>query len=569
MTEATVSSRQIGSKETETMPQTNVHEQPGRLRRVIVASSLGAVFEAYDLVLYGPLAAIIATQFFSGLDQAYAYIFTLLSAAITYVARPFGGLVFGRLGDLVGRKHTFLLTILIMGISTVIIGLLPNYAAIGIASPILLMTLRIVQGLAFGGEFGGAVTFIAEHAPAGKRGFATSSVAITMACGLVLAILVVLACELLVGKEAFEAWGWRIPFLLSAVLMLISVYIRLRLQESPVFLKMKRTGQGSTQPIKEAFGRWRYLRTSLLVLFGAVAGQAVATATGAYPIYMLMLNLKIDPFLLHYTILGYSVFFVLFMIMAGWISDRIGRKPVMLAGFLGTAIVAYPIFQSITHYAHPGLEASIKESPVIISADPRQCGSYFDPTRFSLSEGSSSCDMARRAVAKLGVPYVNRDAPEDGPANIAVGNDIIVSFNAHSLDEAALAKESSAFNAAVKAALSAHGYLTSAPADKTNVPALIGLLALLNFFVALASAPLAIWMIEMFPTRIRYTALALSYNIGGWFGGFLPTIAYAAFYATGDLYAGVWYIATMLLISFLIGGLFLPETRGRQLESIA
>jgi MFS family permease len=538
----------------------------GSLGKVVVASSLGAIFEAYDLVLYGPLAAIIAAQFFSGLDTAYAYTFTLLSAAVTYVARPFGGLVFGPLGDVVGRKYTFLLTIVIMGLSTVCIGLLPSYAAIGVASPLLLMGLRIVQGLAFGGEFGGAVTYIAEYAPAKRRGFATSAVAITMACGLVLAILVVLACEFALGKDAFEAWGWRVPFLLSAVLMLLSVYIRLRLQESPVFLAMKRAGRGSKSPLREAFGRWEHLRTVLLVLFGAIAGQSVATATGSYPIYLLMLNLKIDPFLLHYTILGYSVVFVAAMIMAGWLSDRVGRKPVVLAGFLGTALAAYPVFQGITHYAHPRLEAAVAMSPVTVMADPATCSRQFDP--FGLADFRSACDIARRAVAKLGIPYSNRDAPAGGGTQVEIGATTIPVFDGHGLDRPAFTQRAKAFDSAFTAALVNAGYPARAAPEATNVFALIGLMAFLNIFVAMASAPLAAWLVEMFPTRIRTTAFALPYNVGGWFGGFLPAISFAAFTATGNLYAGLWYSIGVLMISLVIGSLFLPETRGRALEGV-
>jgi MFS family permease len=538
----------------------------GGLRRVVVASSLGAIFEAYDLVLFGPMAAIIAAQFFSGLDPAYAYIFTLLSIAVTYVARPFGGLVFGPLGDRVGRKYAFLLTIVMMGLATVCIGLLPSYAAIGVASPLLLMGLRIIQGLAFGGEFGGAVTYIAEHAPASRRGFATSAVAITMACGLVLAILVVIACGWVLGKDAFEAWGWRIPFLLSAVLMLLSVYIRLRLHESPIFLSMKKAGRASKAPLREAFGRWSHMRTVLLVLFGAIAGQSVATATGAYPIYLLMLNLKIDPFLLHYTILGYSVFFVAAMIVAGWLSDRVGRKPVVLAGFLGTALAAYPVFQGITHYAHPRLEAAVAANPVTVVANPATCTRQLDP--LGLAEFRSGCDVARRAVAKLGVPHSNRDAPAGSAALVQIGATTLPAFDGRGLDRTAFTQQAKAFEGWLAGALSAAGYPARAAPETTNVPALIGLMAVLNIFVAMASAPLAIWLIEMFPTRIRTTAFALPYNVGGWFGGFLPAIAFTAFTVTGNLYAGLWYSVGVLLISLAVGGLFLPETRGRALEEV-
>jgi MFS family permease len=539
----------------------------GGLRRVVVASSLGAIFEAYDLMLFGPMAAIIAAQFFSGLDPAYAYIFTLLSMAVTFVARPFGGLVFGPLGDRVGRKYTFLLTIVIMGLSTVAIGLLPSYAVIGVASPLLFMGLRIVQGLAFGGEFGGAATYIAEHAPASRRGFATSAMAITMACGLVLAILVVIACGWALGKDAFEAWGWRIPFLLSAVLMLLSVYIRLRLQESPLFLAMKNAGHGSKAPLREAFGQWKHLRTVLLVLFGAIAGQSVAAATGAYPVYLLMLNLKIDPFLLHYTILGYSVVLVAAMIAAGWLSDRVGRKPVVLAGFLGTALAAYPVYQGITHYAHPRLEAALAASPVTVVADPATCSRQLDP--LGLAEFRSACDIARRAVAKLGVPHGNRNAPEGSGVLVEIGATAIPASDGHSLDRAAFTQQTKAFEGKLAAALAAAGYPARAAAETTNVPALIALMAFLNIFVAMASAPLPAWLIEMFPTRIRTTAFALPYNIGGWLGGFLPAIAFTAFTVTGNLYAGLWYSIGVLAISLGIGGLLLPETRGRALEDVA
>ncbi|MGU3663900.1 MFS transporter [Methylobacterium sp. A49B] len=531
-----------------------------------MASSLGAVFEAYDLVLFGPMAAIVARQFFSGLDEAYAYVFTLLSAAVTFLARPFGGLIFGRLGDLVGRKYTFLLTIVIMGGATVAIGLLPPYAAIGVLSPALLMGLRIVQGLAFGGEFGGAVTYIAEHAPADRRGLATSAVGITMACGLVLAILVVIACETLLGKAAFEAWGWRIPFLLSAVLMLVSVYMRLKLQESPVFLRMRRGGGGSRQPVREALGRWSSLRIVLLVLFGLVAGQSVASATGAYPIYLLMLNLKIDPFLLHYTILGYSTCLVACMIAAGWLSDRIGRKPIMLAGFLGTALLAVPVYEGVTRYAHPALAAAVADRPVVVAADPAGCSRQFDP--FGLARFESPCDLARRTVAKLGVPYATRDLPPGSPVQIMIGTASLAAFDGTGLDKKALDARTADLGKALAAAVAAAGYPAKADPAKTNLPALIALLSLLNACVALASAPLAAWMIELFPTRIRNTALSVPYAVGGWFGGFLPAIAFSAFTMTGNLYAGLWYALVVLAAAFLVSALFLPETRGRPLDGI-
>ena len=559
--------RQAGATHPDTRTDAEaLPEERGRVRRVIAASSLGAVFEAYDLVLFGPMAAIIARQFFSGLDEAYAYVFTLLSAAVTFLARPFGGLIFGRLGDLVGRKVTFLLTIVLMGGATVAIGLLPSYAAVGVLSPILLMILRIVQGLAFGGEFGGAVIYIAEHASAERRGLATSAVGVTMACGLVLAILVVLACEAALGKAAFEAWGWRIPFLLSSVLMGVSIYMRLKLQESPVFLAMRRGGGGSRRPVTEALGRWANLRVVLLVLFGAVAGQAVATATGSYPIYLLMLNLKIDPFLLHYTILGYSTCLVACMIAAGWLCDRIGRKPVTLAGFLGTAVLALPVYEGVTRHAHPDLAAAVAERPVVVAADSAGCSRQFDP--FGLARFDSPCDVARRAVAKLGVPYTARDLAAGETARIEIGAVVLAAFDGAGLDGPTLTARTAAFGRDLAEAVKAAGYPARADPAKTDVPMLIALMSLLNAFVALASAPLAAWMIELFPTRIRNTALSVPYTVGGWFGGFFPAIAFSAFTATGHLYAGLWYAVAVLAVAFAVSALFLPETRGRALDAI-
>jgi MFS family permease len=536
------------------------------LRRVIVASSLGAIFESYDLVLYGPLAAIIAKQFFSALDEVSAYIFTLLSFALGYLVRPFGAVIFGRLGDRVGRKYSFLITIVIMGISTTFIGLLPSYAVIGVAAPALLMGLRLLQGLAFGGEFGGAVTYIAEYAGDAHRGLATSAVGITSACGLILSVLVVLACEVSMGKAPFEAWGWRIPFLLSVVLMLVSAYIRRRLQESPLFVQLKQEGGIAKEPLKEAFGNGRHLRTALLLLFGVVAGSSVALATGAYPIYLLMLNLKIDPFLLHYTILGSSTLFVFFMIGSGWLSDRIGRKPVMLTGFALTAAMCFPIFSAISHYASPALEAAIQTSPVTVRAYPRECSRQFDP--IGIASAGSSCDIARKAIAKAGVPYANETTTAGVDATITIGALQLTAFDGRSLDKATAGRRSAAFSKELDTALADAGYPARADPKQTNVSALIVLMSLLYASVALASAPLAAWAVELFPTSVRDTALSVPYHIGGWFGGFFPAIAFSAFAVTGNLYAGLWYSIVVLLLSFVVSGLLLPETRGRSLIAV-
>ena len=536
------------------------------LRRVVVAAALGAIFESYDIALFGPLASLVAANFFSGLDPSSAYVFTLLSFAIAYLVRPVGAAVFGQFNDRAGRKQTFLITIVILGVSTALMGLLPSYAAIGVASPCLMMLLRVCQGLGFGGEFGSAVTYIAEHARPDQRGLATGAFAITSACGLVLSILVVLATELVLGKTAFEAWGWRIPFLFSAVLMLISVRLRLRLQESPLFLQLRADGRVSAAPLREAFGTRRYLRTSLIALFGAIAGNSVALAVAAYPIYFLMLNLRVDPLLLDYTILGYSVLLALFILGAAWLSDHVGRKPLMLAGFMLTALACFPVFKAITHYADPGLEAAIRVSPVRVLADPTQCSLQIDP--IGVVAPRTSCDIAHKALAKAGVPYTSIAVPGQPVARVEIGATRLESFESRGLSKPELATRTRAFGQELTAALSRAGYPVKADPRHTNVVALILWIGLLCLFVALASGPLASWLVEMFPTRIRGTALSLPYNLGGWFGGFLPAVVFSVFTSTGDFYSGLWYAIGMLALATLIAAVCLPETRGRSLVAI-
>jgi MFS family permease len=536
------------------------------LRRVVIASSLGAIFESYDLTLFGPLAPIIAAQFFANLDSSGAYVFTLLSFALPYVVRPLGGVIFGSLGDRTGRKYSFLVTITILGTTTVLIGLLPSYATIGITSPILLMALRVCQGMGFGGEFGSAVTYIAEHAQPDRRGLATAAVVITNACGLVLSILVVLATELTIGQGAFERWGWRIPFLLSAALMLISIYMRRQLYESPVFVQLRVEGKLSKAPLREAFATRRYLGRTLLAVCGVIAGSSVAAALGTYPIFFLMLNLKIDPFLLHYTILGYSVLFVLFLIGAASVSDRLGRKPVMVTGFLLTALVCIPIFKAIPHYASPALEAAVAAAPIRVHADPADCTGQIDP--IGVRQPRTSCDIALRALAKAAVPYSKVAVPRQLPAQVTVGQVRVVAFDGRGLAEAEYEARARAFAGELTSALASDGYPKHADPGHTRVIALIGLLVLLNLFVALAAGPSAACLVEMFPSRIRDSALSVPYNIGTWFGGFLPTIVFAVFTLTGDFYAGLWYAVAMLVFSSAIATVFLPETRGRSLGAI-
>lgn len=536
------------------------------LRRVVIASSLGAIFENYDLALFGPLTAIISTRFFANLDATSAYVFTLLSFAVAYIVRPLGALVFGRMGDRAGRKYSFLATITILGISTVLIGLLPSYATIGLAAPILLMALRVLQGLAFGGEFGSAVSYIAEYARPTRRGLATGAFVITAACGLALSILVVLASELVVGQDAFERWGWRIPFLFSGVLMFVSAYMRRRLQESPLFATLRAQGNLSAAPLREAFATRRYLPRAVLATLGAVAGSSVASAVGSYPIYFLMLNLKVDPFLLHYTILGYSFFFVVFLIGAATLSDRVGRKPLMVAGFITTALVCFPIFKAITHYADPALETAAASTPIQVRVDPVECSAQIDPV--GVRKPYTSCDIAHRSLAKAAVPYVTVAVPGVSPAQVGVGANQLIAFDGRGLEASEYTARTRAFEKKLGGILTAAGYPSSAPVQGTRVIALIALFSLLNLFVSMAVGPLAAWLVEMFPTRIRDSALAVSYNVGVWFGGFLPTIVFTAFTLTGNLYSGLWYAVTVLLVAAVICVLCLPETRGRPLGTI-
>ncbi len=539
---------------------------PRETRRVIFASSLGTVFEWYDFYLYGSLAAIIAKQFFSGLNDTSAFIFALLAFAAGFAVRPFGALVFGRLGDLVGRKYTFLVTILLMGVSTFLVGVLPSYASIGVAAPIILITLRLLQGLALGGEYGGAATYVAEHSRNDNRGLATSWIQTTATGGLFLSLLVILGCRLVLGNEAFEAWGWRIPFLLSAVLLGISVYIRMQLHESPLFQKMKAEGKQSKAPLSEAFGQWRNLKIVLLALFGATAGQAVVWYTGQfYALYFLTQTLKVDAttanLLLAAGLLIGTPFFVIF----GWLSDRIGRKPIIMTGCLIAALTYFPLFQAITHYANPQLEAAAASSPVRIVADPTQCSFQFDPVGKKVFD--SSCDIAKSALAKSGVPYTNQAAPAGSVAEVRVGTTVIAAFEGAGLDKSTFAVRQADFSLTLSQSLNQAGYPTKANPDRVDKPMLVLLLSILVILVTMVYGPIAAWLVELFPTRIRYSSMSLPYHIGnGWFGGFVPTIAFALVSLKGDIYYGLWYPIIVALMTLVIGTLFLRETRGASLR---
>ncbi|MGE8392413.1 MFS transporter [Pseudomonas sp. BIGb0427] len=534
-------------------------------RKVIFASSLGTVFEWYDFYLYGSLAAIIAKHFFAGVNETTSFIFALLAFAAGFAVRPFGAIVFGRLGDMIGRKYTFLITIVIMGISTAVVGLLPDYATIGVAAPVILITLRLLQGLALGGEYGGAATYVAEHAPKGKRGYFTSWIQTTATLGLFLSLLVILACRTLLGTEAFEAWGWRIPFLLSILLLIVSVYIRLQLSESPVFQKMKAEGKASKAPLTESFARWDNLKIVIMALLGGTAGQAVVWYTGQfYALFFLLQMLKIDPQTANLLIAGSLLIGTPFFILFGSLSDRIGRKGIIMAGCIIAALTYFPIFKALTEYGNPDVFIAQEKNPVTVVADPNQCSFQFDPV--GKAKFTSSCDLAKSVLAKKAIPYANVKAEPGSVAQIHIGDKVLQSFEGTGMPAADFKAQNDAFIATLGTALKDAGYPEKADPAKTNYPMVLLLLTILVIYVTMVYGPIAAWLVELFPTRIRYTSMSLPYHIGnGWFGGFLPTVAFAMVAATGDIYYGLWYPIVIAVMTAILGTFFLPETKDRDI----
>jgi MFS family permease len=542
-------------------------------KRVILASSAGTIFEWYDFYLYGSLAAIIGAQFFSSFPEATRNVFALLAFAAGFLVRPFGALFFGRLGDLIGRKYTFLMTILIMGTSTFVVGLLPNYETIGWAAPIILIALRMLQGLALGGEYGGAVVYVAEHAPANRRGFFTSWIQTTATLGLLLSLMVILGVRTYVGEKEFAAWGWRIPFLVSIGLLAVSVWIRLQMEESPAFKRMKEEGRTSKAPIGEAFGQWKNAKFALIALFGLVAGQAVVWYTGQfYALFFLQSILKVDMFTANVLIAWSLILGTGGFIFFGSLSDRIGRKPIILAGCLLAAVTYFPVFKTLSEAANPALYKAQQATPVIVLAAPNDCSFQFNPT--GTSKFTSSCDVTKALLARSSVAYSVQEAPAGSIAKVKVGDKEVASYDSSKLTGDEIKAVPAAFTKSVNEALAAAGY----PAPGKPAPGMVKmenffdfngqvvtLVLLLTYLVLLVTAvygPIAAALVELFPTRIRYTGMSLPYHIGnGWFGGLMPATAFAMIAATGDPYYGLWYPIVIAVMTVVIGLIFVKDNR--------
>ncbi|MDB5470000.1 MAG: transporter [Caulobacter sp.] len=541
--------------------------QRGGHLMVIGGASAGTIFEWYDFYLYGSLAGFISKHFFSGVNETTGYILALMAFAAGFFVRPFGAVVFGRLGDLWGRKNTFLVTMLLMGASTFVVGLLPDYKTIGLAAPILLVAMRLIQGLALGGEYGGAATYVAEHAPPGKRGLYTSFIQTTATLGLFLSLIVILGVRGQTGEAVFADWGWRIPFLASALLLIVSLWIRLRLNESPVFQKMVDEGRAAKKPLAEAFADGKNLKLVILALVGLTAGQAVVWYTGQfYALFFLEKTLKVDGALTNSLVAIALLMGTPFFIVFGWLSDRIGRKPVILAGCLIAALAIFPLFKALTVAANPELAAATQSAPVKVIADPAACAFQFDPV--GKTAFTDSCDVAKSALASAGVSYENVAAPAGTLAVVEVGGTKVASFEGAGMPTKVFTEAQTAWRKTLGAALKTAGYPAKADPAKMNKPMVVAILFALVLLVTMVYGPIAAALVEMFPARIRYTSMSLPYHVGnGWFGGFLPTTAFAMVAATGNIYYGLWYPVVVAAATAVIGWLFLREMKGADIDA--
>ena len=530
-------------------------------KRVIFASSIGTVFEWYDFILFGSLAAIIAQQFFTKADPTTGLIFALLAFSAGFIVRPFGALVFGRLGDVIGRKYTFLVTILIMGLATFAVGLLPNSDAIGVSAPIILISLRLLQGLAVGGEYGGAAVYVAEHAPHGRRGEFTAWIQTTGTLGFLLSLLVILGTRVAVGESAFMDWGWRIPFLVSIFLLALSVWIRLSMRESPVFARMKSEGRISKAPLTEAFGTWGNLKIVLLALFGLIAGFGVVWyTTQFYALLFQTQTLKVDGATANMLVIVALLLATPFFVVFGVLSDRFGRKRIILAGILLAALSFHPVFKALTHYANPALEGALASAPVVVAADPEDCEFQFNLT--GTRKFASSCDVAKARLVAASVNYANEAAPAGSVATVRIGERVLTSFDAGSLSKEEAEEKSRAFSAELSAAIREAGYPAKADLAQVNKTIVVLLIFSMVLFLTMAYGPAAAMLVEMFPTRIRYSSLSLPYHIGtGWIGGLMPTAAFAMVAYKGDIYYGLWFPVVIALATVVIGALFVRETK--------
>ncbi|WP_294333451.1 MFS transporter [uncultured Sphingomonas sp.] len=564
------------------------HEATRSEKLVITASSLGTVFEWYDFYLYGLLTTIIAAQFLTGLNPTTSFIMALLVFAAGFLVRPFGALVFGRIGDMVGRRYTFILTLLVMGLSTFLVGCLPTYKTAGVAAPILLVVLRMFQGLALGGEYGGAATYVAEHAPAGKRGFYTSWIQITATAGLAMALLIVITVRSPVtgvGEAAFADWGWRVPYLLSGLFLAVGLWLRLKLHESPVFKKMKAEGTASKAPLTEAFGRWGNLRIVLIAFFGAIAGQAVIWYTGQlYALFFLEKMLKVDGLTANTLAITALLLATPFFLFFGWLSDKVGRKPIILTGCALAALTLFPVFHALTNAANPALARALASAPVTVAADPAECSPQFDPVGQNKFD-TTSCDIVKNALAKAGINYENVAAAPGSLATITIGGQrftapdprqltgdarrhAIATFTAQVVGAPAVpARGDIPAKPAVTGALAKVGYPAKADPAAMNKPLVVALLFYLVLLVTMVYGPIAAMLVELFPSRIRYTSMSLPYHIGnGWLGGLLPAIGFAMVAANGNIYHGFWYPVVVAAATLVFGLFFLPETFRRDVD---